>query len=256
MSAAILLVATYVLGGCGYSYPQNPYDYGANTLVGTPTQTPSTDSTQALVRSDDANAAREICAEGSVAECEAACDGGNLATCVNLAQMLHAGTRMPADPDRANRILLRACDRGRSDACLQRGIWMQATNIGEAAELFMRACDGAESGRASTTTSCAMWMNLLDEHVYAPSQDDEIAGLSHICELEESGALSPDSTITNGSLSLRYRGGACGRLKDLGMSGSMTMSERAPAAGDSQPAVTPLPRANASISTNPAAPRW
>ncbi len=251
-SAGILVVATYLLGGCGYPYPRDAYDEAANTWVATPTAETSAmargDSSHAIVRTDDANEAREICAEGSVAECEAACDGGNLATCVSLAQMLHAGTRMQPDPDRASRILLRACDRGRSDACLQRGVWMQATDIGEAAELFMRACDSAEKGRASTTTSCALWMNLLDEHVYTPTQDDEIAGLSHICELEESGVLSPGSTISNGSLSFRYRGGACGRLKDLGMTGAVTMSE-AQVKSSAPASTTP-------VATNPAAPRW
>lgn len=246
--AAVVINATFVFVACGYyRYPEDPYAYSAGTApqvaVQDPDGAPSGGAAHALVRNDDADHAREICAEGSVAECEAACDGGNLATCVSLAQMLHAGTRMAADPDRANRILLRACDRGRSDACLQRGVWMQATNIADAAELFMRACDGAQVG-ASTTTSCAMWMNLLDEHVFVPSPDDKIAGLSHICELEESGALVPGSSITNGALSIRYRGGACGRLKDLGMSGSVTMSE-------AQTSATPPTTAS-----NPAAPRW
>lgn len=241
-------IATFVLFGCGYKYPEDPSSYessSAATEVATEASSSDVPTSAAVTRVDDSAEARAICAEGSIAECEAACDGGKLAACVSLAQMMHAGTRVPADPDRASRILLRACDRGRSDACLQRGIWMQATDANEAAELYMRACDGPYAPNVSTTTSCALWMNLLDAHAYAPSQDDVIAGLSHVCELEEKGTLVPGSTITNGGLTLRYRGGACGRLKDLGMGIGASMTERVHAQNDAPPRAP-----------NPAAPKW
>src|SRR5665213_2469105 len=58
----------------------------------------------------DTAQARAICTEGSMAECEAACNGGRLAMCITLAQELHAGARVTADPIQADRVLARACN--------------------------------------------------------------------------------------------------------------------------------------------------
>ena len=183
------------------------------------------------------SAARATCSEGSVAECELACSGGRLETCTALAQILRAGTRVPADPERADAILLDACERGRLDACLQRGVWLRETDAVEAAYYFAHACSSDDAG-LTTTTACAEWMNFLDARAPEESPSDEVAGLSHVCTLEQTGKLVPGSTWTNGTLTVRYAGGACGRLKDLGMASARTGAAR-PAAG-----------------INAAAPRW
>jgi hypothetical protein len=175
----------------------------------------------------DQEAAREICVEGSMAECQAACDGGRLAMCVTLAQELHSGARVAADPERADRVLARACNGGRLDACLQRGIWLESSDVDEAADLFMRGCEAERTDSITTEMSCGLWMSLLDAHVFEPNDGDEYAGLMRICTLEENGALVPGSTLNDGAMTLRYAGGACGRLKDLGMatgSGSTSSS--------------------------------
>lgn len=188
----------------------------------------------------DQDAARAICVEGSMAECQAACDGGRLAMCVTLAQELHSGARVPADPDRADRVLAQACNGGRLDACLQRGIWLQSSDVDEAADLFMRGCEAQRTDSVTTTMSCGLWMGLLDAHVFTPNDGDRYAGLFRVCSLEESGALMPGSTLNDGSLSIHYAGGACGRLKDLGMATS----------------APPAHVASVTSTLNPYAPKW
>jgi hypothetical protein len=190
----------------------------------------------------DQEAARAICVEGSMAECQAACDGGRLAMCVTLAQELHSGARVAADPERADRVLAQACNGGRLDACLQRGIWLESSDVDEAADLFMRGCEAQRTDSVTTTMSCGLWMSLLDAHVFEPNDGDRYAGLFRICELEQDNALVPGSMLRDGAITLRYSGGACGRLKDLGMSAGASMTSQS----------TDV----ASSTTNPFAPRW
>ncbi len=133
--------------------------------------------------------------------------------CITLAQELHAGARVAADPrERRSRARSRL-QRRTTRRCLQRGIWIESTDTDEAAELFMRGCQAERTDSITTQMSCGKWMTLLDEHVYEPNDGDQYAGLSRICALEESGALVPGTTLTDGSISTHYAGGACGTLE-------------------------------------------
>ncbi len=219
-SALVIGGFTFVIAGCEpsmYYNPNAPDDASQSNAQQVSIQSEPTAQT-AAVELSDREAARQICVEGSMAECQAACDGGRLAMCVTLAQELHSGARVPADPERADRVLAQACNGGKLDACLQRGIWLESSDVDEAADLFMRGCEARRTDSITTTVSCGLWMSLLDAHVYEPNDGDRYAGLFRVCTLEEKGALVPGSTLNDGTLSLHYVGGACGRLKDLGMS--------------------------------------
>jgi len=65
---------------------------------------------------------KRICAEGSVDECQVACDGGNAHACYALAQIYSAGTRAHPDAARVGSLLERACDAGDVTACWHLGI--------------------------------------------------------------------------------------------------------------------------------------
>lgn len=240
-AAVVIGGFTFVIAGC------EPYTGYADTanysgLRTAPQGSPQIEQTEqgASAQLSDQEAARQVCVEGSMAECQAACDGGQLAMCVTLAQELHSGARVPADPDRADRVLAQACNGGRLDACLQRGIWLESSDIDEAADLFMRGCEAQKTDSITTTMSCGLWMGLLDAHVYEPNDGDRYAGLFRVCTLEENGALVPGSTLNDGTLNLHYVGGACGRLKDLGMSAGSI----------------PASRTSTTASANPWTPKW
>jgi hypothetical protein len=242
--AAIAILAAFVMAGCE---PYMSEDSGGSGY--TPEWQAHVNAIESArvaeaprAQVSDQEAAREICVEGSMAECQAACDGGHLAMCVTLAQELHSGARVAADPDRADRVLAQACNGGRLDACLQRGIWLESSDVDEAADLFMRGCEAQRTDSVTTTTSCALWMSLLDAHVFQPNDGDRYAGLFRICSLEQDGALTPGSTLKDGAMTLHYSGGACGRLKDLGMSVGTTRAS--------------APTDVASATTNPYAPKW
>ena len=252
--AAVVILgasASLLVAGCAEYYPQDvdtsgyTAEWNASQNAAQAARIEAARPTPEQIKAREAAASRAICVEGSMAECEAACDGGRLAMCVTLAQELHSGARVTADPERADRVLARACDGGRLDACLQRGVWLTSSDADEAAELFMRGCEAQRTDSVTTTMSCGLWMTLLDQHVYEPNDGDEYSGLSRICALEQSGALTPGSTLTDGSIIAHYVGGACGRLKDLGMS-----------AGSSLNRDLPQKQAPNTAALNPYAPKW
>jgi len=184
--AAVVILgasASLLVAGCAEYYPQDvdtsgyTAEWNASQNAAQAARIEAARPTPEQIKAREAAASRAICVEGSMAECEAACDGGRLAMCVTLAQELHSGARVTADPERADRVLARACDGGRLDACLQRGVWLTSSDADEAAELFMRGCEAQRTDSVTTTMSCGLWMTLLDQHVYEPND----GALPHLC---------------------------------------------------------------------------
>jgi hypothetical protein len=158
--------------------------------------------------------ARATCSEGSVAECAAACQKGGNGACVELAAMYRRGSRVAKDDAKALALMASTCARGFSGACVQRGVWLRSVDPAEAVASFMRGC---VMEVPEAYLGCAMWFEDVNEKRYEPPQPDLVRGLRRICGLEQKGDLRPGSTILAGEIRAHYEGGACGRLKDLGV---------------------------------------
>jgi TPR repeat protein len=89
---------------------------------------------------------KDVCRSGAYETCVAACDGGDGASCLTLAEMVEKGEGVEADPKRAVSLLTRGCESGSADACYRAA---QAFDMGRgvardrqrAATLYRQGCD-------------------------------------------------------------------------------------------------------------------
>ncbi len=95
-------------------------------------------------------ASYRVCTEGSIAECNAACDGGVPHACERLAKIYVDGTRLPTDAARAIKLLERECKGGDSDACLALGqSYRGSCSLVDSCVYLERACDRGDPGGCS-----------------------------------------------------------------------------------------------------------
>jgi hypothetical protein len=160
--------------------------------------------------------AEAVCEEGSVAECQAACDSRKPYACVLLAQIARDGTRVQKSDSAADAILAASCTQGAVESCVERALWLRASAPRDAATLAMQACRGDDVGLA--VVGCALWMQLLEEKAFDVVRAERVEGLRQVCQREETGWLKPGAPIHTRESTVLYHGGACGRLKDLGTS--------------------------------------
>ncbi len=144
-------------------------------------------------------AAERPCDAIALNDCEAACDGGKLPACVHLAEMYMQGQRVPRDMERGGILLREACDAGSVKGCYEHGEYFQTLDPVKAAESLVKVCsaDGAYS-----SSSCSMYMAMVDRRAIAPSRDDLLTVVKRACQLEKA---APGVAMH----------GACDRLKDI-----------------------------------------
>jgi len=159
--------------------------------------------------------ARSTCEEGSVAECQAACDSRQPYACVLLAQMAYLGTRAPKDPQLGETIAGASCKLGAQESCVERALWLEEEAPSESATLAMKACTASDP--VPSSLGCTLWMQLLEKGAYSPTQPELVAGLQRVCTHERVGDVQPGTPLATQQHVVLYNGGACGRLKDLGL---------------------------------------
>jgi TPR repeat protein len=140
----------------------------------------------------------KTCEQGSLRECQDACDGGDAIACEQLGMIYIVGKRAPRDRAKAEAAFQKSCDAGNAGmvgggcewlgtlykpvgcppghTCMQIGGFGPPVDAQKAAGYFWKACD------AGTAAGCKNIVEMMQEQTFAPKAADMTALLATLEE--------------------------------------------------------------------------